>query len=297
MMSRRSLFFAASAIVLSIAPAHAGQMSQTLNGRSLTLENLRANVEIKVDPTVHGYQVRIDGKDELTKLITMGNERDDVAFVRMEDDYGYEHNYNTSDMGVHVTILVPATTDLAVDGFLGTMNSGDLGALALDVDGSGTLVFGSVNNAAIDASGSGDVTLGDVHGQFAVSTSGSGKVKAGNAGATSISISGSGDADIASVNGALGVEVNGSADITIGAINGAAQIEISGSGSVTMRSGTANPLMVDASGSGAVYFNGTAVNPMIDASGSGGVCIAKVEGAIQLDGSHVKIDPNACARS
>lgn len=297
MTLRRSLLLAASAAILAAAPAQAGQLQQTLSGRSLSLENLRANVEIKIDASAQGYQVRIEGRDEMTQLVTMGIEQDNIAFVRMADDNQRTHNYQTSDMGMRVTITVPANTDLAIDGFAGTVNAGDLGSLAVDSNGAGVLTFGSVDDAAIDTSGSAAVSLANVRGQLAVSTSGSAHVKAGSAGATDISISGSGDADIASVNGALGIDINGSADVTVGSINGATQIDLSGSGSVTIRSGTANPLMIDASGSGAVYFNGTAVNPMISASGSGNVCIAKVEGAIELDGAHVKIDPTACARS
>lgn len=291
---RRPLLIAVSAAALLAGAAGAANMNATLNGRSLSLENLRANVVIKVDPAAQGYQVAIDGKDELTSLITTGNEHDNVAFVRMADDDMRTHNYQSADMGVHITITVPANTDLAIDGFVGSVNAGDLGNLALDANGSGALAFGNVRSAAIDSSGSADVTLGNVNGNLAMETSGSGSVKAGSAGATNISISGSGNAEIASVNGALGVEVDGSADVTVGSVNGATAIEISGSGDVTLKSGTANPLQVDASGSGEIYFNGTAVNPQIEASGSGTVCIAKVEGAIQLSGSHVKIDPAAC---
>lgn len=191
--------------------------------------------------------------------------------------------------------MAPGQAVSVANGFVGTLNAGDINA-PLSVDASsGTLVFGNVTQASVVIDGSADLTVGTINGRLSLRTSGSGDLKASAANDTSISISGSDDAEIGSVKEALSVEVDGSADVKIGTIDGPTSIELSGSGDVRISGGRADPFQLSSSGSGDVSFRGTATNPMISSSGSGEVCIAKVEGAIQLDGSNVTIDPNRCS--
>lgn len=285
------LLLAASAFV---APAVAGQFSQTLQGRTLRLDDLVANVDVKLDPSAQGITVTAEGLDEMIALLS-SRQDGDQAIVAM-GNYRKD-NLDISDTGLRVTVTMAPGTALSIDDFVGTMLGGDLNA-PLTVDATaGTLAFGRVKDVTFDNDGAADLTVGDVDGRVTVKTSGAGDFEAGNARDTSISISGAGDIDLASVSGALDVKISGAGDVDVGRVNGAVSIAVTGVGDVKVRAGTANPLQISNSGVGRVDFNGTGVNPTISSSGMGDICVARVEGEISLDGSSVTIDPDACGRS
>jgi len=292
-MSIRAAAFLASAALMALVPAQAAQSEHSFQSSSLLLQNLVANVGVNVVPGVQGIQVKVEGRDEMVARITY-REENGRAVVHMRDRNTAEPWVSESSNDVKVTITLAPGTAFAIDGFVGDALVGDIDA-PVDISAtSGKVMIGRVKNAAIEVDGSADITLGAVQGTLTLDTSGSGTLKAGSAGATSISISGSGEADIASVSGRLDIDVSGSADVDVGHVDSATEIDISGSGDIQIRGGRATSFSLDSSGVGDVKFAGTAVNPQISVSGMGDVCIAAVEGSMEMSGATVTIDPVRC---
>lgn len=292
-MSIRPSALLSAAALFALLPAHAAQSEHSFSSSSLLLQNLVANVSVNVVPGAQGIQVKVEGRDRMVARIAYRDE-DGRAVVHMRDREPGEPWTSESSDDVKVTVTLAPGTAFAIDGLVGDALVGDIDA-PVDISAtSGKVMIGRVKDAAIEVDGSADVTLGAVQGTLTLATSGSGSLKAGSAGATSISISGSGEADIASVSGRLDIDVSGSADIDIGHVDSATGIDIAGSGDIVIRGGRATSFSLDSSGVGDVKFAGTAVNPKISVSGMGDVCIAAVEGSMEMSGATVTIDPVRC---
>ena len=293
-LRRLSLAFAASVAAAAVLPALAAPQSQTLQGRSLRLENLMfADITVNVVPGTQGMQVSLDGKPEAVAR-TSFRQDGDTAVVHMDELNSY--NWDISQ-GYDITLVVTVApgTPLALSGFGGKAAIGDLNApLAIESSGSGEIRAGRVTAASVEASGSADVELAGVDGALSFDTSGSGSLKAGSVGATSISVTGSGDVQLGAVVGGLAIDISGSSDIVIGSIDSATSIETSGSGDVRIGGGRASSFEVSTSGSGDIRFAGTAVNPQISTSGSGDVCIDTIEGSLDSSGADVTIGKGRC---
>lgn len=294
-LRRLSLAFAASAAALAILPALAAPQSQTLQGRSLRLENLMfADVTVNVVPGAQGMQFSLDGKPEAVAR-TRFRQDGDAAVVHMDDRPSGSWD---SSMGYDITLVVTVApgTPLAIDGFAGKATIGDLNAdLSIDSSGSGDIKSGRVTAASIEASGSVDVEIASVDKALSFDTSGSGSLKAGAVGVTSISVTGSGDIQLASVKGGLSIDTSGSSNVDIGSIDSPVAIDTSGSGDVRIGAGRAASFSVSTSGSGDISFAGTAVNPEVSTSGSGSVCIDTVEGTFESSGADVTIGKGRCS--
>jgi hypothetical protein len=283
----------AATALLALLPAHAGQSEHSFASSSLLLQNLVANVNVHVVPGAQGIQVKVEGRDEMVARITYRDENG-RAVVHMRDRNIGAPWVSESSNDVKVTVTLAPGTALAIDGYVGDALVGDIDA-PVDISAtSGKVMIGRVKNASIEVDGSADVILGAVQGTLSLDTSGSGSLKAGSAGATSISISGSGEADIASVSGRLDIDVSGSADVDIGHVDSATEIDIAGSGDIRIHGGRATSFSLESSGVGDVTFAGTAVNPQISVSGMGDVCIAAVEGSMEMSGATVTVDPVRC---
>lgn len=287
----RTASLLAATALLALVPAHAAESGHSFQSSSLLLRNLVANVTVNVVPGTQGIQVKAEGRDDMIARISYGDESG-RAVVNMSSSMSIWTTESAND--VKVTIALPPGTAFAVDGYIGNALVGDIDA-AVEINATaGKVMIGRVKNASIEVDGSADVTLGAVEGTLSLETSGSGSLKAGSAGATSLSISGSGEADIASVSGRLAIDVSGSADVEIGHVDSATEIDIAGSGDIRIHGGRATAFSLESSGVGDVKFAGTAVNPQISVSGMGDVCIAAVEGSMEMSGATVTIDPVRC---
>jgi len=139
--------------------------------------------------------------------------------------------------GPHVIVTMPTLRRAAVSGSGGLSASGfqQVDPVTLVIDGSGQLSFsGDVPQADVRASGSGDARLQGTAAALAVAVDGSGTVDARGLEAMTadLSISGSGDL-AANVSGSAHVTVSGSGSVDL---YGNAVLEssnVSGSGSVT----------------------------------------------------------------
>ncbi len=287
----RSLLLSGIALA-ALSTASAGNLTQTLTGSKLYIDNIVGDVTVVVTPGTSGITISATGDDRFTSRLSFSQNGDRAEIVMGDISYNSNENLQT----LQLTITVAPGTDLAIEDLIGNATIGDTKAPVAIEAIAGNITIGSATSVALESAGSADISVTEATAALSIDTSGSGTVKVGRAGATSISISGSGDAEIGPVSGSLGIDLSGSANVTVASVNGPVAISTSGSSDVYITSGRASPFAADTSGSGSIYFAGTAVNPQVSSSGSGDICLGAAEGTIQSEGA-IKIDPVACKRS
>ena len=251
-MSLKSVLFAA-ALSLSALPALAFG-PQDFTARDVSVKNLIGRLDITVTA----------GADKVTASVT-GPERmvADVTVRQQGKELVIEQSRPSKRLGtisredwVDVKITVPAGTALAVSGFIGEGNVGDLEApLSIASHTSGTFRAGHVTTAAIGIAGSGDIWLARVDNNVSADIAGSGSIQTGE------------------TAGKVTVDIRGSGKLTMDRVDGPMAIAIKGSGNVIVKSGTIDPLSASIMGSGKLVIDGTVRNRSISSLGSGTVII------------------------
>lgn len=249
-MSLKTILLA-TAVSLTALPALAfGPQDYAVH--EVTLRELVGRLDVKVDSTATKVTASVTGPQRWVDRVTV--EKDGDELVIHEQDGPRERSWKSKDDWVTVTLTVPAGTKLAIDGFSGEGDVGDLrGILAVEGMNSGKLKVGRVSTASISIDGSGEVKLGDVDRDIGVEINGSGSVLTGR------------------TAGKTELEINGSGEVTLAAANGPINAEINGSGDIKIQAGVADPLAVEINGSGSLLLDGVARSQSIEQSGSGTV--------------------------
>lgn len=258
-MSR--LFAPLTAAALLIAPlavigggAQAATIApQTYSAHALKLDGLFAAVTITPQAGAQGITVSVDGTDEAVGRVAISSDHATLTVHQERHRVNWERDQDQ----MVVTITVPTGTPLAVNDFIGSIQAGDLGDLAVSGLHSGHITTGAIGNGTLTVTGSGDITTGAVGGGLQVNIDGSGRVKTGP------------------THAAVGLEVNGSGDIVVARVDGPVSAAVHGSGDITIQDGKAHPLSVELAGSGDFTLHGEATSQVVHHSGSGQVTISR----------------------
>lgn len=251
-MSFKSILFAA-ALSLSALPALAFG-PQDFTAREVSVKNLIGRLDITVAAGADKVTASVTGPDNRVADVTVRQQGKQLV-IEQSRPWRRADKVTREDW-VDVKITVPAGTPLAVSGFIGEGNVGDLQApLTIDSHTSGTFRAGHVTTAAIGISGSGDIRLGKVDNNLSAEIAGSGSVQTGE------------------TAGKVTADVRGSGKFTLDRVDGPMAIAIKGSGDVIVKSGTIDPLTVSIVGSGKVIIDGQVRSQSISRIGSGTVII------------------------
>jgi hypothetical protein len=248
-----------------------GPMTRDVSGTKRAVDGLTARVD--------GGTLRIEGSNSESSSVWDWTKWFDFS------DLKRSHHYK---LNLHLT--VPRGADLSVDDFIGDAVIGDtMGNLRFAANATKTKV-GKVKDARIELEGSGQVDMSQVLGALNIEIDGSGRVNAGDVQSVHAELNGSGDASIGTIRGPLHLEIAGSGSLTATKLTGPLKVEIAGAGAVKIADGVADPFHVEIAGSGDVFFGGVAVDPHIEALGSGKVRLHAIRGKLNSEGmANVKI--------
>lgn len=198
-------------------------------------------------------------------------------------------------------ITAPRNTHLNISKSVVFGDVGEIGSGDIRISSCGDLDFEDVMGALnIDIRGSGDVSIGNA-GSTEISISGSGDLTTQNLASVDVSINGSGDLEIGDVTGHVSVNSRGSGDVEVGRIGGDLDYDSAGSGDFDVDSVYGNSLSVSTRGSGdieiddgnvemfhaqisgsaSVRYGGETVNAKAKTNGSGDIYLHRPSGRLE----------------
>lgn len=242
------------------------QRTWQLDGRALKIVSPCAK-RVTIEPGTGAIAVVATARnaEELDRLAAAGGA---PATLGLAAGAKCHRRWPTWSPTLEIAIRAPAGLALEIheDGSGSYSVAVPVGALVLDLRGSGGVDAGAATAVTAGSHGSGGVSIAEVAGAVTADASGSGTLHFGR------------------IGGALTARASGSGDVQVDAIQApVATVTASGSGDVRLGGGSVGALQVQASGSGDVIVGAVAGDATVRATGSGSVRVAKATGRISSD--------------